>query len=381
MQEFTKPEILRTPLAEICLNAKMASDLSIGDFLKKAMDTIPVKNIHESIKLLKTINALDKNENITNLGMHLANLPVDCQFGKMILYSIIFQCVDPILKIICALSVKNIFWFSDKIDIDQIQLSFSEYSLSDHKMVWKIFEAYLSKEEKEQFCKKNGLSKTSFSMMKNLEKTIMRHLITRKYINEFNETKINNNALKWEVVKSIIVAGLYPNICEIANNQIYGSDGISLGPHSSSVLVERVDDRFYTNDKIFNCGANFIVYSHRSHIRSMNFIHNNTLVPSIHLALFVPQAITSSQGDDEEIKLQFNEWIKCSIDKHNALLVLGLRSRLQGIFARFLTEHTSFVYTDEEQEVVDVAVHLIQNEDDIEKNLQALRAKELKENQ
>lgn len=74
MQKYTEPEILRVSLTEISLNARMLSgNLSIEDFLKKALQSPPVQNIRQSIKLLKKIGALDDNENITNLGKHLVS--------------------------------------------------------------------------------------------------------------------------------------------------------------------------------------------------------------------------------------------------------------------------------------------------------------------
>lgn len=83
MEKYTLPEILRVPLTEICLNTKMlAGDLSIEEFLLKALQPPSATNIRQSIELLKKINALDANENITYLGIHLANMPVDCQLGN-----------------------------------------------------------------------------------------------------------------------------------------------------------------------------------------------------------------------------------------------------------------------------------------------------------
>lgn len=100
MNEYALPEILRVSLKEICLSTKLlVDDLSIEAFLVKALEPPPIENIRQSINLLKKIGALDRDENITILGMHLANLPVNCNLGKMILYAIIFGCLDPVLTL------------------------------------------------------------------------------------------------------------------------------------------------------------------------------------------------------------------------------------------------------------------------------------------
>lgn len=82
LNEYTLPEILRMDLTEICLFTKMmAGTLSIKTYLDGALERPPLKHIEQSIKILKDINALDSEENISSLGVHLANLPVHCQLG------------------------------------------------------------------------------------------------------------------------------------------------------------------------------------------------------------------------------------------------------------------------------------------------------------
>jgi len=53
------------------------------------------------------IDALDPFEDLTELGHHLADLPVEPRYGKMILYSVVLKCLDPILTIACALAYRD----------------------------------------------------------------------------------------------------------------------------------------------------------------------------------------------------------------------------------------------------------------------------------
>lgn len=101
LEPYTVPEIMRVPLTEITLKAKMlAGALSIENFLAKAIQAPPEQNVRKSIQLLKVMNALDENENITILGRHLLGMPVDCRFGVMLLHSIVMQCIDPVVTIV-----------------------------------------------------------------------------------------------------------------------------------------------------------------------------------------------------------------------------------------------------------------------------------------
>ena len=54
-------------------------------------------------------NALDFDENLLPLGVHLARMPVDPHTGKMILFGAMFCCLDPILTVAASLSFKDAF--------------------------------------------------------------------------------------------------------------------------------------------------------------------------------------------------------------------------------------------------------------------------------
>jgi HrpA-like RNA helicase len=53
------------------------------------------------------MDALDNNEELTELGRHLADLPVEPHLGKMVLNSIVLKCIDPVLTIVCSLAYKD----------------------------------------------------------------------------------------------------------------------------------------------------------------------------------------------------------------------------------------------------------------------------------
>ena len=56
--------------------------------------------------MLKEIEALDNDENVTILGTHLLNIPMEPMFGKMILSAWCLKCLDPVITIVSALSYK-----------------------------------------------------------------------------------------------------------------------------------------------------------------------------------------------------------------------------------------------------------------------------------
>ena len=128
LQRHQLPEILRIPIHEVCLQTKLLvpnNDISIHDFLSAAMDPPSIASVRASVQLLKvwhriyilrfflfcfwgqTIDALDSNEGLTQLGVRLLDLPVEPNFGKMILYSIVLKCVEPVLTIVASLTYRD----------------------------------------------------------------------------------------------------------------------------------------------------------------------------------------------------------------------------------------------------------------------------------
>lgn len=103
-----KPEMLRTSVERLCLNVKL---LKLHDscikFLSKSMDPPLIDTILSALDVLYDMGAMDQNENLTPLGVHLARLPLDPHLGKMLLYSVVFSCLDPVTTVAACLDFKG----------------------------------------------------------------------------------------------------------------------------------------------------------------------------------------------------------------------------------------------------------------------------------
>lgn len=82
---YPLPEMLRTRLEEVILQIKTLQLGRVKEFLSTVMDPPDLKAIDLSLALLETLNALDKDENLTPLGYHLAHLPLDPRTGNLLL--------------------------------------------------------------------------------------------------------------------------------------------------------------------------------------------------------------------------------------------------------------------------------------------------------
>ena len=95
---------------ELCLHTKLLfqanSKGQIEEFLSKTPNPPSPMIIKSSIKTLQALEALDKDENLTLLGRHLLEIPIEPMYGKMILAGVALKCLDPVLTIVCSLSYK-----------------------------------------------------------------------------------------------------------------------------------------------------------------------------------------------------------------------------------------------------------------------------------
>lgn len=81
--QYQLPEIIRTPLQELCLHIKSLQVGSIGSFLAKALQPPDALAVENAIELLKTIGALNEMEDLTPLGeYHLHDLLLMSMFTQ-----------------------------------------------------------------------------------------------------------------------------------------------------------------------------------------------------------------------------------------------------------------------------------------------------------
>src|SRR5215471_12958780 len=116
--EFTDPEILRTNLASVILQAAALGLGEVADF--PFVDPPESRNIADGIRLLEELGALESASHgeqpgaprgsqtrLTPLGRKLARLPVDPRLGRMILEAAHHGCSREVLIITAALSIQD----------------------------------------------------------------------------------------------------------------------------------------------------------------------------------------------------------------------------------------------------------------------------------
>ena len=106
--EFTDPEILRTSLASVILQAAALDLGEVEDF--PFVDPPESRNIADGVRLLEELGAISPGKGVrrlTGVGRKLARLPVDPRLGRMILEAGHQGCVNEVLIITAALSIQD----------------------------------------------------------------------------------------------------------------------------------------------------------------------------------------------------------------------------------------------------------------------------------
>jgi len=224
LAEYQVPEILRTPLEELCLQIKILKLGKIEQFLEKALQAPSSYSLKNAIRLLTELNALDANENLTPLGYHLAALPINPKVGKMILFGAIFSCLDPVLTIASSLGFKDPFFIpmGKEKEADAVRRDFAKGSQSDHIMLINVFhewEKVRRSSAEKNWCWRKFLSMRTLAMIDDMKCQFARHLheigfIDKPYPN-CRQSNIHSGNIK--LIKAVICAGLYPNVAKVTN--------------------------------------------------------------------------------------------------------------------------------------------------------------------
>ncbi|XP_060581690.1 3'-5' RNA helicase YTHDC2-like [Ruditapes philippinarum] len=397
--DFATPELLRCPLQELCLQTKLLSPLneSIVEFLSKAPEPPPSLVTRSAISVLKQMDALDNNEELTELGRHLADLPVEPHLGKMVLNSIVLKCIDPVLTIVCSLAYKDPFLLpqqpSEKRQVGMIRNDFSASTFSDHMTVLRLFQAWQKARTdgwERTFCHKNYVSPAVMEMIVGMRAQLLGQLRASGFVRARGGGDIrdlNTNSENWAVVKASLCAGAYPNIIrwDKSTGSFVGQTADKIKIHISSVLPQQVgvlptDWLFYEEMTRAGKGS----YGGLACVRCCTVVSPATVaifagpskLPSDALkdtADEVADSLNSEHGptsdsenedpeDNKNCTLQFGDWLTFKADAESASLTLQLRQKWNSLFLRRMRA-PSKPCSQMDEAVISAVVNVLTNEE------------------
>ncbi|XP_072716463.1 3'-5' RNA helicase YTHDC2 [Ciconia boyciana] len=377
MLEFQTPELLRMPLQELCLHTKLLAPINcpIVDFLMKAPDPPPALIVRNAVQMLKTIDAMDPWEDLTELGYHLTELPVEPHLGKMVLCAVVLKCLDPILTIACTLAYRDPFVLptlaSQKRAAMLCRKRFTAGTFSDHMALLRAFQAWQKARSdgwERAFCEKNFLSQATMEIIIGMRTQLLGQLRASGFVRARGGADIrdvNTNSENWAVVKAALVAGMYPNLVHVDRESLVltGPKEKKVRFHPTSVLSQpqykKIPPANGQAAAIQALPTDWVIYDEMTRAHRIANIRCCSVVTPVTVSLFcgparLPsnalQEPSSFRGDgvsndnsDSEMEdkttanlalLKLDEWLHLKLDPEAAGLLLQLRQKWHSLFLR-----------------------------------------------
>ncbi|BFY97660.1 hypothetical protein BsWGS_00700 [Bradybaena similaris] len=322
LQDYQTPEILRLPLQELCLHTKLLApnSQSVETFLGKCPQAPPQLVIRNAIQNLKKIDALDPFEDMTELGQHLADLPIEPRLGKIILYSVVLKCLDPVLTIVSTLSYKEPFIIpalpSERRSVMGKRKKFAEDTCSDHMAFLRAFQTWQKARAEgweRAFCEKNFISSSTMEMIYGIRNQVLAQLRTSGFLRAKGAGDIrdlNTNSDNWALVKACLVAGTYPNIIQRdRTNYLCTTTEKRVRFHTSSVLqpvtsVTSVLPASAMKKFVKTLPSKWLIYEEMSRSQRVSLAKYCTLVSPAAMFLFAGHSKVTTdaikQSEDQE---------------------------------------------------------------------------------
>lgn len=333
MLQYQLPEILRTPLQELCLHIKSLQLGKVGSFLAKALQPPDPLSVQNAIELLKTIGALDDAEELTPLGRNLCTLPLDPNIGKMLLMGSIFQCLNPALTIAAALAHRDPFVLpiNRKEEADAAKRSFAGDSCSDHIALLKAFEGWKDAKRsgnERAFCWENFLSPVTLQMMEDMRNQFLELLSDIGFVDKSRGANAYNEySGDLEMLCAILCAGLYPNVVQCKRRgkrtAFYTREVGKVDIHPASV-----------NAGVHLFPLPYMVYSEKVKTSSI-YIRDSTNISDYALLFFGGNLIPSKTGEGIEM---LGGYLHFSASKSVLELIRKLRGELDKLLKRKIEE-------------------------------------------
>ena len=363
MNEYIVPEIVRTPLDQVCLQIKILKLGKIQEFLFQVMESPAEESVRLSLTKLTSLKALDCMENLTPLGYHLAQLPVEPQIGKMLLFGAIFSCIDPILTIAASLSFKDPFVvpLGKEKEADFERKRLARGIRSDHIMYANVFEDWQSENSKgysasQAFCWRHFLSSSNLRMIKEMRVQFTQYLHDCGFLESCEPTDSSSNcrSSNLKVVQAVVCSGLYPNIARIFKHKH------SNRPPRFSTATER---KVSLHPKSVNCNSSsdefqheWLCYYEKMKTNQVNLYDTSEVSP--YSLLFFGGDIETFFDDVGVHRISVDKWIKFESAPQVAGTVAKLRNELDKLL-EMKVKHPQCSWDSAQRSVIDSIVELI----------------------
>ncbi|KAF5890054.1 putative ATP-dependent RNA helicase DHX30, partial [Clarias magur] len=225
MTMFAIPEILRTPLESLVVQAKIHSPQSKAvDFLSQVMDSPELGAVREAVRTLQDIGVLDISECLTPLGERVACMSCDPRLGKLLVLSCLFRCVLPMLSVAACLT-RDPFHNSlqNRPIVNKAKEALSGSSYSDYLVFSRAVQGWREQQDRrarQDYLDSHSLSAASLRFIQGLTQQFSDNLKEAELVSHPAEclrpsSLLNQFSRQEELLKAVLLAGFYPNLIQV----------------------------------------------------------------------------------------------------------------------------------------------------------------------
>ncbi|KAL0045428.1 hypothetical protein WJX82_006305 [Trebouxia sp. C0006] len=288
LAELQLPELKRSPLDELCLQVKLlegaASGPSVASFLGRAVEPPVEAAVINALRLLEDIGAIQEDtEALTKLGRHLAALPLPPRVGKMLLFGVMFGCLDPVLTVACCMAYRDPWVLPVEAGARQAAIRAKQGlaqgagGASDHLALVKAFNGWSAARRAGQergYCSSNFLSSSTMMMVNGMRTQLLGELQVRGLVESLGSASMS--AADGGLVRSVLACGFYPLVGRLL--PVKGNQG---GPRSKATIITAKDEK---------------VRIHPSSINSQLSVPDSSSADSQHCPIILFEEITRGEA-------------------------------------------------------------------------------------
>ncbi|XP_035994132.1 ATP-dependent RNA helicase DHX30 isoform X1 [Fundulus heteroclitus] len=375
MPLFPVPEILRTPLESLVLQAKIHSpNCKAVDFLSQVLDSPEPQAVRDAVQILQDIGVLDKTETLTPLGERVACMSCDPRLGKVLVLSAMFRCVLPMLSVAACLT-RDPFHNSlqNRALVHKAKEKLSGSSHSDYLVFsravlgWRKVQHEGDREDRDDYLDRYTLSKGSLRFINGLISQFSDNLQEAGLVSRGSECQrqtslYNEHSNQDELLKAVLLAGLYPNLIQVKKGVItkggrFRPNNIALRTLSGPVLLHRSS----VNRGKENLPSRWLTFFGAVKSNGNVFIRDSSAVHPLALLLLTDCDISETvNGDKVEVSFPGRSLVRCELPAETWELLWELRTSIQTMLYRNLN-NPSNAHISQDGSLISLLVELLNN--------------------
>ncbi|XP_074544347.1 ATP-dependent RNA helicase DHX30 [Halichoeres trimaculatus] len=378
MTPFTIPEILRTPLESLVVQAKIHSpECKAVDFLSQVLESPEKAAVREAVQNLQDIGVLDRTETLTPLGERVACMSCDPRLGKVLVLSAMFRCVLPMLSVAACLT-RDPFHNSlqNRALVIKAKEALSASSYSDYLVFvravlgWRRAQQEGDREDRDDYLDQHTLSRFSLKFINGLISQFSENLREAEVVPHASDCQhqysmYNEHSKEDEMLKAVLLAGLYPNLIQVKKGVVtkgrFRPDSISFRTFSGPVLLHRSS----VNRGKADLPSRWLTFFSAVKSNGNVFIRDSSIVHPLPLLLLTDCDITERvNGGRVEVSLSGHSLVRCELPVNTWELLWELRTSIQTMLHRNLRDPSKVIsHSAQDGKLISLLVEMLNNTD------------------